>query len=246
MAIKRLRIIAGPNGSGKTTLYFFLKEKFRTGTWLNADEILEYFSKKGFLEYSLLGFTPSAKNFQLFCKKPGSIKFISEFHLQDEVDKLSFGQFSLSFTNRFVTNEMIAFLTDYFRYYLLQAGYSFTTETVLSHPSKLDLVKAASKKQYKTYLYFIATQSPEINIGRIKGRVYKGGHPVSKEKIISRYIRSILLLKRSIRIFDRVFIFDNSGEEMRLIASYANSKIEAVFTDKIPEWLDFLITKNSD
>lgn len=85
MAIKRLRIIAGPNGSGKTTLYFFLKEKFRTGTWLNADEILEYFSKKGFLEYSLLGFIPSAKNFQLFCKKPGSKKFISEFHLQDEV-----------------------------------------------------------------------------------------------------------------------------------------------------------------
>jgi predicted ABC-type ATPase len=246
MAVKRLRIIAGPNGSGKTTLYFFLKGKFSTGIWLNADELLEHVSKKGFIEYSVLGFSPTEKIFRQFCKKQVSQKFITEFKLQGEIDMISFGQFSLSFAGKNISNETAAFLTDYFRYWLLQNNVSFTTETVLSHPSKLELVKAANKKQYKTYLYFIATGSPEINIGRIKGRVYKGGHPVGREKVIGRYEKSITLLKKSINIFDRVFIFDNSGVYIELIASYANSKLEYIYTEKIPDWLNFLISDNSE
>lgn len=225
MAVKRLRIIAGPNGSGKTTLYFFLKEKFSTGLWLNADELLEHVSKKGFIEYATLGFFPTEKNFRKFCRKNTSQKFIAEFRLKDEIAKISFGQFSLSFANKNISNETAAFISDYFRYCLIQSGNSFTTETVLSHPSKLELVKSASKKQYKTYLYFIATGSPLINIGRIKGRVYKGGHPVDGEKVTQRYKRSIALLKKSLKIFDRVFIFDNSASNIELITSYANAKI---------------------
>lgn len=246
MAAKWLRIIAGPNGSGKTTLYFFLKGKVSTGIWLNADEILEQFSKKGFIEYLLLGFIPTQKSFTAFCNLASSQKFIRQFYLQNDINKLGFGDFSITYSDKFLTNELAAFLTDFFRYHLLMEGHSFTTETVLSHPSKLALVKAAVKKKYKTYLYFIATKSPEINVRRIKSRIYKGGHAVPKEKVESRYVKSILLLKKSIRVFDRVFIFDNSGTETELIASYSNSKIEAVYADKIPQWLHFLSLKNSD
>jgi len=80
MAVNRLRIIASPNGSGKTTLYFFLKDNITTGIWLNADELLEQFKRKSFLEYSILGFIPTLKSFKKFCKKISSSKFIEEDH----------------------------------------------------------------------------------------------------------------------------------------------------------------------
>ena len=241
MPVKRLRIIAGPNGSGKTTLYFFLKENISTGTWINADEILELFKKKGFIEYSLLGFVPTDQSFKFFCKKKSAKKFIDDFGLVTAITNIHFGQFAVTYSSKFFSNELAAFLTDFFRYYLIKKPASLTTETVFSHESKLDFVKEAKKKNFRAYLYFIATNSSEINIKRIYSRIYKGGHAVPKEKIKSRFPKSILLLQKSIAVFDKVYIFDNSGKEIQLIASYENSKLEKVYADIIPDWLNFLL-----
>jgi len=71
------------------------------------------------------------------------------------------------------------------------SGVSFTTEIVLSHPSKLNLVKLAKDKGYRTFLYFIGTNSPLINIVRVKSWVFKGGNNVPEEKINSRYTKII-------------------------------------------------------
>jgi predicted ABC-type ATPase len=240
---KRLRVIAGPNGTGKTTLYFFLKDKISTGIWLNADEILEQFTKKGFIEYSVLGFKPTLKSFESFCKKKSNAAFLNQFKLQDQILKISFGDFSLMYSNKFLTNELAAFLTNFFRYFLVSERLSITTETVLSHPSKLEFVKTAKKASYKTYLYFIGTNSPEINIQRINSRVIKGGHAVPIAKIKSRYKNSIAILKKSVIVFNRVYIFDNSENEMELIASYCNGNLENCYTNKTPNWLNFLLVK---
>jgi predicted ABC-type ATPase len=240
MPVNRLRIIAGPNGSGKTTLYFFLKNNIPTGTWVNADEILEQFKRKGFIEYSLLGFTPTEKSFILFCKKVAAQKFIQEFGLVNNISNINFGQFAVTYSSKSFSNELAAFLTDFFRFYLIQQQQSITTETVFSHESKLHFVKDVKKKKYKTYLYFIATSSPDINIKRVNSRVFKGGHSVPQEKLKSRYSKSILLLKKTIPVFDRVYIFDNSGKEIQLIASYNNGQLEKIYSDAIPNWLGFL------
>ncbi len=241
MATNRLRIIAGPNGSGKTTLYFFLKENIATGIWLNADELLEQVKKKGFIEYTLLGFVPTVQSFNNFCRKYSSKKFIEDFKLSVEVGIIFFGEFSVIYTGKLFSNELAAFLTDFFRYHLLHHQKSITTETVFSHKSKLAFVKEAKKKKYRTYLYFIATNSSDINIKRIYSRAYKGGHNVPNEKVKSRYSKSILLLQKSITVFDRVYIFDNSGKEIQLIASYQNKQLEKVYADTIPDWLNFLL-----
>lgn len=37
--MKRLRVFAGPNGSGKSTLTAIIKEKFKMGVYVNADEL---------------------------------------------------------------------------------------------------------------------------------------------------------------------------------------------------------------
>lgn len=245
MAINQVRVIAGPNGSGKTTLYFFLKENISTGIWLNADELLEQFERKGFIEYSILGFLPDALSFKTFCKQKSTRLFVEEFELSDQLPQLMFGEFSIIYSGKKISNQLAALLTDFFRYCLLKKGFSFTTETVFSHQSKLAFVKEARKNNYRTYLYFIATSSPEINIQRVKSRVYKGGHAVPDAKVKSRYLKSILLLRKSIPVFDRVYIFDNSGREIKLIVSYEKGKLAKVHADIIPAWLTFLINKKS-
>lgn len=65
----------------------------------------------------------------------------------------------------------------------------------------------------------------------------KGGHSVPAAKIFERYIRSLEVLIKSIPFFDRVFIFDNSLFEHRLIASIAKGKIENIYSDEIPVWV---------
>lgn len=45
----------------------------------------------------------------------------------------------------------------------------------MSHPSKLQILEQALKSGYKNYLYFIATESPYVNIDRVSARVQKGG-----------------------------------------------------------------------
>ena len=71
---------------------------------------------------------------------------------------------------------------------------SFTYETVMSHISKVELLNYAKLKGFRTYLYYIATDDPEINISRVKNRVNLGGHNVPENLIIDRYHRSLDLL----------------------------------------------------
>jgi predicted ABC-type ATPase len=240
MPFKRVRVIAGPNGSGKTTLCFFLKSQINMGVWLNADEILEQFRRKGFIEYSILGFVPDKFLFNKYCKTKSATSLINQFSISAEIKKINFGEFAITFSDKKISNEAVAFLTDFFRFFLSKKNTTFSTETVLSHPSKLLFFQSLKKQSFKTYLYFVATSSPEINIGRIKSRVVKGGHTVPPGKIKERFFRSILLLKKSVKIFDRVFIFDNSDKELKLIVSYSKGLIDKIFEPKMPEWLSVL------
>ncbi len=47
---------------------------------------------------------------------------------------------------------------------------------------------------YKVYLYFVSTESPEINKFRVQARKVQKGHDVPVDKIVSRYYRSLDLL----------------------------------------------------
>ena len=53
---------------------------------------------------------------------------------------------------------------DFLRQKLLAQKISFTFETVMSHPSKVELLAEAQRAGYRTYLYFVATEDPAINI----------------------------------------------------------------------------------
>lgn len=82
----------------------------------------------------------------------------------------------------------------------------------MSHPGKVDLLKQAQAAGYRTYLYFVATDDPAINISRVRNRVKLGGHAVPEDRIEKRYHRSLDLLMAAIRHTNRAYIFDNSGD----------------------------------
>lgn len=71
----------------------------------------------------------------------------------------------------FVDSYLAADLAEFIRQQLLANDISFTYETVMSHESKLVFIQQAKEKNYRVYVYFVATEDPEINISRVNVRV---------------------------------------------------------------------------
>jgi len=88
---------------------------------------------------------------------------------------------------------------------------SFCFETVLSHPSKIDMIKDARDRGYFVELYFVGTENPKINIERVQYRVRNGGHSVPTEKIVKRYYRSMENVVSACFHANHVTLYDNSG-----------------------------------
>ena len=110
----------------------------------------------------------------------------------------------------------------------------------MSHPSKVDLLAQAQAAGYRTYLYFVATDDPAINISRVHNRVKLGGHPVPEDRIEKRYYRSLDLLMDAIRHTNRAYIFDNSGDNVdkkhTWLAEITDGKRLEMKTDRVPAW----------
>ena len=90
----------------------------------------------------------------------------------------------------------------------------------------------------------MVTDSPLINVSRVRNRILKGGHAVPEDKITSRYFRSLNLLTGAINETYRSFIFDNSGNRHQLILEIFNGSEIIIHTDKIPNWVqEYVIEK---
>jgi replicative DNA helicase len=92
----------------------------------------------------------------------------------------------------------------------ISAKRSFTFETVMSHPSKVEILVRAKEAGFFVQLYFIGTDDPRTNIDRVANRVAEGGHDVPSDKIVSRWHRTMGLVHEAIRSVDDAFVFDNS------------------------------------
>ncbi len=134
-----------------------------------------------------------------------------------------------------VNSYVAATIADFLRHRLLAAGVSFTFESVMSHRSKLDFLRLATAKGYRTYLYYIATETPAVNVARVSNRVSKGGHGVSTEKIVSRYAKSLALPVETMQAINRAYLFDNSGAAIWWFAEYEPRKL-TIIGNELPEW----------
>ena len=86
----------------------------------------------------------------------------------------------------------------------------FTFETVLSTNRNLDLLRRAKIDGYKIHAFYITTADPELNALRVAQRVAAGGHDVPREKIISRYHRSMENIHSLYELANSFVLYDNT------------------------------------
>ena len=173
-------------------------------------------------------------------------EFLAATGQTSTVGLVGFADGRLSFTGAAVNSYFASAAGDFLRQKLLQQRAAFTFETVMSHPSKVVVLEQAQKLGYRTYLYYIATEDPEINLSRVRSRVKRGGHPVPEDKIASRYHRSLDLLMDAIRYANRAYIFDNSTEntDRAWVAEITDGRVLEIKTDQMPAWFKRAVVDN--
>jgi len=145
---KRLRIMAGPNGSGKSTILQEVRKKFYSGPFVNADEIEKSLHEKGLINLPT--------HFDLIINDQAFLDYINS-NGKSWIEKAAKENSSISLTS---SNGMLvvkdkpsaydaALAADFIRYQLLLKEDTFTFETVLSHPSKIDFLEQSKRAGYK-------------------------------------------------------------------------------------------------
>lgn len=242
MAIRRMRVFAGPNGSGKTTIVKSLQGEIPFGVYVNADDIESQLKESNVLLFNTFQLTINQSQLQAFFKE-------SQFapikrNEPDLWSKLSVAENVLHINTK-ADSYLAADLAEFIRQQLLANDISFTYETVMSHESKLNFLQQAREKGYRVYLYFIATEDPEINISRVNVRVAQQGHNVAPEIIKNRYYKSLQHLKEAVKKSNRAYIWDNSGTASLLIAEITDgSDVKIIDTDKVPNWFVKYLANN--
>ena len=238
MPIKRLRIFAGPNGSGKSFLKKNIPSTIPIGYYINADDIeSRILSAKG-IKLNKYGIQTTNAEFQEFIRNssyarhksniPTLLKFL---HLENNTIKI---------TENGSAKYAAAIITDFIREINLKAGNDFSFETVMSHPEKIKFIKKANKLGYHVYLYYICTDSPEINIFRVQQRVAQGGHNVPEIKIKKRYFRSLNLLYPALKQCYKSYLIDSTEiNSVKIIAQINRDKIITISgkPEEIPSWV---------
>ena len=175
-------MFAGPNGSGKSTLKTVLPPAL-LGVYLNPDDIERDIREAGFLDLPAYGTEPTseeaARGQAFFRASP----FLTKVGLGDAAKRIALAEGGrLDFTGLTVNAYFASVAADFLRGRLLAQRRSFTCETVMSSPDKVALLEQARRLGFRTYLYFIATDDPEINVSRVRNRVRRAATPCPRTR----------------------------------------------------------------
>lgn len=227
----RLRMFAGPNGSGKSTIKGLLRPEL-LGVYINPDDIEKAILESGILDFEAYGVQVEEREVLEFFQRSS---LLHKAGLLNEAASLRFVERKLVFAKSGVNSYLASVAADFLRRKLIDLGVSFTFETVMSSPDKIEILKLARSRGFRTYLYYVATEDPLINVSRVHHRVLQGGHGVPEDKIVSRYGRSLGLLLDAIRATDRAYIFDNSVRNFWVAEVTDGTELE-MKTDRMPRW----------
>lgn len=112
---------------------------------------------------------------------------------------------------------------------------SFVTETVFSHPSKVDLVRAAAAAGYQVTLHAVMVPV-DLSVARVRLRAQAGGHDVPDEKIRARHERLWSHVVDAVALADAAWFYDNTTAEhpYRVVARYEHD--QPVVPPAWPPW----------
>ena len=229
----RLRMLAGPNGSGKSTLAAQLSSDYAVNLYrfVNADllfaEVVQ--SHRTACPFSI----DNAELMQFVARSTYPREYKRPFEAGEIfIDEEDYLHFSANGINSY----SVAIVADFFKEQYLKHRISFSFETVFSHPAKIDILRRAQAAGFKTYMYFVATENPVINVNRIKERVALGGHDVPEEKTRSRYLRCMEQVRYALPYLNRAYFFDNSTQQSLYLAEYESEVGFTLHSELLPSW----------
>lgn len=229
----RLRMLAGPNGSGKSTLAAQLSSDYAVNLYrfVNADllfaEVVQ--SHRTACPFSI----DNAELVEFVAQSTYPREYKRPFESGEiYIDEEDYLHFSANGINSY----SVAIVADFFKEQYLKHRISFSFETVFSHPAKIDILKRAQTAGFKTYMYFVATENPVINVNRIKERVALGGHDVPEEKTRSRYLRCMEQVRYALPYLNRAYFFDNSTQQSLYLAEYESEVGFTLHSELLPSW----------
>jgi predicted ABC-type ATPase len=121
---------------------------------------------------------------------------------------------------------------------MLAAGRDFVTETVFSHPSKLDLVRDAVAHGYTVWVMHVGVDSADLSVARVAHRHGLGGHDVPEDKIRERFHRSSPLIRDAVHLASTGLVYDNSvaGQAPKLILTFDRGQLVKI-RQSPPSWV---------
>ena len=120
-------------------------------------------------------------------------------------------------------NEEAAKFVDKKRYDSIKAKSDLTFETVLSSKYKMDILRKSKDEGYFIKCVFVLTADPKLNVARVESRVMQGGHDVDKEKVKTRFYKSLANIKELMSLCDILHVYDNTDTPYRIIRKHKDS-----------------------
>lgn len=225
-------MFAGPNGSGKSTIKSIIPAEL-VGAYVNADELEKEFRAQGSIDLAVFGIDPDQEDVHSFFQ---ASTLLQRAGLTSSAREIGVRGTRIDFGELQANSYFASVAADFIRRKLIDASASMTFETVMSSEDKITFFREAKARGYRTYLYYISTRDPTINVSRVKNRVRSGGHTVPEDKIISRYYRSMELLPSAIRASNRAYIFDNSAKDRIWLAEITDGSTFEMKTTEMTGW----------
>lgn len=123
---------------------------------------------------------------------------------------------------------------------LVEDRIGFITETVFSDPhgQKLGLLRRATAAGYDVTLIYIGVRSTELLHRRVDQRIAIGGHDVPRDRLATRFKRSLDNLRAAIRSVYTVELYDNSSSTRPYehVATFREGSLHWRMTGVPPRW----------
>jgi predicted ABC-type ATPase len=118
----------------------------------------------------------------------------------------------------------------------------FLVETVLSSDKYLDDIHRAVSLDYRIGVIYVGLATPEDSMERVALRQRRGGHGVPKDRIMTRWSRSIAMLGKIAPYSNQLYVYDNTSPfGPVLIARKVGLNMELLIPGRIPE-IDAVLT----